>query len=68
MNWPRGSNGICYTCNKEPVFDGFKVCKQCYDKIMQTTVDRIERFGSKPPESVKRSIDDFWELKKASML
>lgn len=64
-NWPRGSNGICYVCNKEHVLDGYKVCKSCYDKLMETTKDRIERFGSKGPGSVKKWIDEFWRLKKA---
>lgn len=32
INWPRGSNGICWQCNKEPVWNGKRLCKDCYDK------------------------------------
>lgn len=32
INWPRGSNGICWQCNKEPVLNGKRLCKACYDK------------------------------------
>ncbi len=30
-NFPRGDNGICYLCNKQPALEGKKLCQSCYD-------------------------------------
>lgn len=30
INRPRGGNGICWQCNKEPVMDGKRLCSECY--------------------------------------
>ncbi len=30
VNYPRGSNGICFQCNKAPVMDSKKLCADCY--------------------------------------
>ena len=38
-NYPRGENGICYTCNKEPVREGSKLCEACYAK----SLDALEK-------------------------
>ena len=29
-NYPRGENGICWQCNKQPVKEGFHLCPDCY--------------------------------------
>lgn len=29
MNWPRGSNGLCYQCNKREVVKGKRLCAEC---------------------------------------
>ncbi len=31
VNYPRGENGICWQCNKEPAIRGKKLCQKCYD-------------------------------------
>lgn len=33
-NYPRGENGICYTCNKRPAREGSKLCEECYQKSL----------------------------------
>lgn len=42
VNYPRGSNGICWQCNKEPVMEGSKLCKDCYSKRMVSMNKAIE--------------------------
>lgn len=34
INYPRGENGICWMCNKEPVKEGGKTCEACYLKCL----------------------------------
>lgn len=34
VNWPRGDNGICYICNRQPTADGRRTCESCYKKVM----------------------------------
>lgn len=31
-NYPRGGNGICWTCNKKPAIEGKKLCEDCYQR------------------------------------
>ena len=31
VNWPRGSNKICYICNKRPNLEGKRLCHDCYE-------------------------------------
>lgn len=48
MNWPRGSNGICWQCNKRPVLEGMKLCQECYDsklKILQEIPEEARERG-----------------------
>lgn len=35
INWPRGDNGYCYTCNKRPHLPGKSVCQICYDQELE---------------------------------
>lgn len=39
----RGQNGVCWTCNKNPVMDGKKMCEDCYSKnyIVIKNIERI---------------------------
>lgn len=30
VNYPRGDNGICWRCNREPVKTGKRLCERCY--------------------------------------
>ncbi len=34
-NFPRGENGICWQCNKNPAIDGKRLCAQCYAKMLK---------------------------------
>ena len=33
-NYPRGENGICWTCNKAPAREGGKLCDSCYENSL----------------------------------
>lgn len=35
VNYPRGGNGICWTCNKEPAMEGKKLCETCYQRQLK---------------------------------
>lgn len=45
VNLPRGDNGICWQCNKNKVMDGYRLCPECYGKLVEMSVNR------KPPQS-----------------
>lgn len=36
INWPRGGNGICYSCNKTPALPGRRLCQSCYDRQLES--------------------------------
>lgn len=42
INWPRGDNGICWQCNKEPVWNGKKLCKACYEKSVRQLREKAD--------------------------
>lgn len=65
MNWPRGSNGICWTCNKEPVMEGKKICQSCYEKTMKAQQMATEWHKKNGTGPVKQSIENFWKLENA---
>lgn len=65
MNWPRGSNGICWTCNKEPVMEGKKICQSCYEKTMKSQQMATEWHKKNGTGPVKQSIENFWKLENA---
>lgn len=46
-NYPRGSNGICWQCNKEPVIVGKKLCQRCYEVKMKC----LEKANQVKPEN-----------------
>ena len=33
-NFPRGGNGICYRCNREPALPGMRTCAACRDYLV----------------------------------
>lgn len=65
MNWPRGSNGICWTCNKEPVLEGKKLCQSCYDKAIAAQARATEWHRENGFGPIKQQIDNMWELNHA---
>lgn len=34
-NLPRGDNGMCWQCNKQPCIEGKYLCQSCYDEKMK---------------------------------
>ena len=42
VNRPRGDNGICWQCNKEPVWEDKKLCKACYDKSVRQLREKAD--------------------------
>lgn len=34
-NWPRGDNGFCWLCNKQPHMEDKKLCPECYAKSLK---------------------------------
>lgn len=65
MNWPRGSNGMCWTCNHKPALPGKKICADCYANCMEALKRANEAnqvYGHGPFEE---AINDFWKLWKA---
>ena len=65
MNWPRGSNGICWTCNKEPVLSGKKLCRSCYENTLAAQSKCTEWHKENGWGPVKQSVDNFWKLEHA---
>lgn len=55
-NWPRGDNGICYQCNKEPVLPGKRTCRRCYERTAAQA--RQLNGGGK---TWRREVDGFWK-------
>lgn len=51
INWPRGDNGICWQCNKEPVKPGFKLCSKCYDRQLVSLSKTYGGQGSTAPRA-----------------
>lgn len=47
---PRGSNGMCYQCNREKVMEGKKLCPACYtkkiDMLRRNAAKRYEKQGT----------------------
>ncbi len=35
VNFPRGENGICWQCNKNPTLQGKNLCEKCYARILK---------------------------------
>lgn len=42
INYPRGSNGFCWQCNKQKAMEGKKLCQDCYSKRMVSMNKAIE--------------------------
>lgn len=46
-NPPRGEYGVCWTCNKNEVLQGKKLCQECYEKAVKNceaaTKARLEK-------------------------
>lgn len=47
QNFPRGDNGICYICNRNPVIPGKSTCADCYpdarDRMLNARAKRDTR-------------------------
>lgn len=43
VNLPRGDNGICWQCNKNPVIEGKRLCFDCYKSKMKLLEKAMER-------------------------
>lgn len=47
----RGTNGICYQCNKNPVIEGKKLCEDCYSMKLMYLEKAMETNRRKREES-----------------
>lgn len=65
MNWPRGSNGICWTCNKEAVMEGKKICQSCYEKTIEAQKMATEWHKKNGTGPMRQFIENFWKLENA---
>lgn len=68
MNYPRGSNGIYWTCNKEPVMEGKKICQSCYEKTMIAQRMATEWHKQNGNGPIEKSIAGFWKLKHTGVI
>lgn len=66
MNWPRGSNGICWTCNKNKVIPGRKLCEECYRKTLDAQKKADEWHKINGYGFVALEVENFWEIQRAN--
>lgn len=60
-NYPRGGNGICWQCNKEPCIDGKHLCQSCYDNKMKI-IDKMNDINRKEKEFIW-TMAAMWSMK-----
>ena len=61
INYPRGANGICWTCNKKPRLEGKKLCAECYGKAVENA-KKASRYSRKNHPWKKRQEYEIHEM------
>lgn len=59
----RGEYGKCYICNKREAIPGKRLCEECYERNLK----QFESVRQKGQETMRKSIEGYWKLKKAGM-
>lgn len=43
----RGKIGLCWLCNKKPMYEDKKTCKECYEKLSKACIEHNKNMGNK---------------------